>query len=75
MNYTLLNTYGSPESAYIDAGMLQTNGIRCRVLTSAGSDLFPAPDGGPGTTQLFVEASQADEAAKIIHEHAKAYNE
>lgn len=66
MNYTLLNTYGSPESAYIDAGMLEANGIPCRVLTSAGSDLFPAPDGGPGTTQLFVASDKAKEASNML---------
>lgn len=35
---TLIQTYGNPESAHIDAGMLRSNGIACEVVESAGSD-------------------------------------
>ena len=31
---TLIQTYGNPESAHIDAGMLRSNGIACEVVES-----------------------------------------
>lgn len=71
MTPRLLKTYGSPESAYIEAGMLRSHGIRCEVNESAGSELFPAPDGGVGTTALYVDASQADEALKLLQSHGE----
>lgn len=63
---TLIQTYGNPESAHIDAGMLRSNGISCEVVESAGSELFPAPYGGIGTTSIYAEADKAEEALRIL---------
>ncbi len=73
MDYILLNTYGSPENAYIVAGMLRSNGIDCRVSESAGSELFPAPDGGVSGTALYVTSAQADEAARLIKDSSDGH--
>lgn len=64
-----LREYGSPESAYIDCGLLRSQGINCEVMESAGSELFPAPDGGIAVTSLYVDESQAQEALRILNEH------
>ena len=70
MEYTLLKTYGNQESAYIDAGMLRTHGIKCEVQESAGSELFPAPDGGIGWTKLFVDRDQGDQALNLLKNYS-----
>lgn len=62
----LLKQYGSLETAYIDWGFLRSNGIRCEVMESAGAELFPAPDGGIGTTSLYVDQSQAESALRML---------
>lgn len=66
MDYRLLATYGSPENAYIVAGMLRSNGIDCQVRESAGSELFPAPDGGVSGTGLYVMSRQMAEATRLM---------
>jgi len=68
--FTLIKTYGNPESAHIDAGMLRSQGIRTEVIESAGSELFPAPYGGVGTTSLYAEADKAGEAARLLDNHS-----
>ncbi len=70
MNYTLLKTFGSPENAFIVAGMLRSNGIDCQVQESAGSELFPAPDGGISGTALYVPTEQAQQASELLKQHA-----
>jgi hypothetical protein len=46
--------------------MLRSNGIACEVVESAGSELFPAPYGGIGTTSIYAEADKAEEALRIL---------
>lgn len=66
---TLLETFGSPENAYIAAGMLRSYGIACEVSESAGSELFPAPMGGIGETSLYVDSAKAEEALRLLRKH------
>ena len=64
---TLIQTYGNPESATISMrGCFGSNGIACEVVESAGSELFPAPYGGIGTTSIYAEADKAEEALRIL---------
>lgn len=46
--------------------MLRSNGIACEVVESAGSELFPAPYGGIGTTSIYAEADKAEKALRIL---------
>lgn len=63
---TLIREYDSEESAYIDKGYLESNGIKCVVSTDAISTVFPAPGAGTGTTSLYCESDKADDARKLL---------
>lgn len=58
----------SPVEAHIVSGMLEDNGIKC-VLSN---ELFAAADGpvanATGGVQVFVRASDADQARALIRE-------
>ena len=62
----LLNQYSNEAEAYIDKGYLETNGIKCEIVSNAMSDIFPAPGAGNGSIDLYVENSQFDEASKLL---------
>ncbi len=66
---TLIDTFGSPENAYIAAGMLRSHGIKCEVIENAGSELFPAPLGGIGETSLYVDSLKAEQALQLLRKH------
>ena len=62
----LLNQYSNEAEAYIDKGYLETNGIKCEIVSNAMSDIFPAPGAGNGSIDLYVENSQFDEASRLL---------
>lgn len=62
----LLNQYSNEAEAYIDKGMLESNGIKCEVISNAMSDIFPAPGAGNGSIDLYVDDAQFNEAEKLL---------
>ena len=63
---TLLNQYSNEAEAYIDKGFLESNGIKCEIISNAMSDIFPAPGAGNGSIDLYVESSQYKEAEDLL---------
>ena len=62
----LLNQYSNEAEAYIDKGFLESNGIKCEVVSNAMSDIFPAPGSGNGSIDLYVDNSQFKEASELL---------
>ena len=62
----LLNQYSNEAEAYIDKGYLESNGIRCEIISNAMSDIFPAPGSGNGSIDLYVEDSQYQQAYQLL---------
>ena len=62
----LLNQYSNEAEAYIDKGYLESNGIKCEIISNAMSDIFPAPGSGNGSIDLYVENSQYKEAYDLL---------
>lgn len=67
----LLNEYSNEAEAYIDKGYLESNGIKCEVISNAMSDIFPAPGAGNGSIDLYVEDSQYKEASDLLFHRNK----
>lgn len=66
---TLLTQYASQDEATIVQGMLEANGIDCRMHTDALSTLFPAPGAGGTGVSLYVEPSDVQRARELLKEH------
>ena len=62
----LLNQYSNEAEAYIDKGYLESNGIRCDIISNAMSDIFPAPGSGVGSIDLYVPEEQYKEAYDLL---------
>ena len=62
----LLNQYSNEAEAYIDKGYLESNGIKCDVISNAMSDIFPAPGSGNGSIDLYVDSAQFQEAKRLL---------
>ncbi|MCH5236840.1 MAG: DUF2007 domain-containing protein [Muribaculaceae bacterium] len=62
----LLNQYSNEAEAYIDKGFLESNGIRCEVISNAMSDIFPAPGAGVGSIDLYVEDNDYQKAEELL---------
>lgn len=63
----IVKEYPTVTDAYIDKGMLETNGISCYVNESSMSEVFPAPDSGTGRVQLYVSEQDFESARKLLH--------
>jgi hypothetical protein len=61
---TMLQTFSTEQEAYIAAALLEGEGIIGRVVTSITGPMTPF---AYGNVRLFVAASQAEEAAKVLH--------
>ena len=62
----LLNQYSNEAEAYIDKGYLESNGIRCEIISNAMSDIFPAPGSGVGSIDLYVSDEDYDKASELL---------
>lgn len=62
----LLKNYYNEAEAYIDKGMLADNGIKTIIVYNSLSDLFPAPDSGSATIELYVDDDKRDEALSLL---------
>lgn len=62
----LINQYSNEAEAYIDKGYLESNGIRCEVISNAMSDIFPAPGSGNGSIDLYVEDDDFQKAQQLL---------
>lgn len=62
----LLNQYSNEAEAYIDKGYLESNGIKCEIISNAMSDIFPAPGSGVGSIDLYVADDQYNEASQLL---------
>jgi hypothetical protein len=60
---TMLQTFSTEQEAYIAAALLEGEGIIGRVVTSITGPMTPF---AYGNVRLFVAASQAEEAAKVL---------
>ena len=62
----LLKEYGTEQEAYIDKGLLESNGINCVVVGSALSSIYPVPDSGIYSVRLYVGKDDYDEARHLL---------
>lgn len=62
----LLNQYSNEAEAYIDKGYLESNGIKCEVISNAMSDIFPAPGAGNGSIDLYVPEEDFEKASELL---------
>lgn len=62
----LLNSYSNETEAYIDKGYLESNGIKCEVISNAMSEIFPAPGSGSGSIDLYVADSDFQKANNLL---------
>lgn len=65
----LLNEYKTIQEAYIDKGLLESNGIPAMVQEDALSELFPPSGFGFGKISLFVPDNEYEKAKKLIECH------
>lgn len=66
---TLLRRYDTPEEAYIVQGMLKNYDIDSEVNANVATTVFPAPDAGIGSVDLYVADSDASRAEEILSQH------
>lgn len=66
----LLKEYGTEQAAYIDKGLLETNGINCVVVTGGLSSIYPVPDAGIDSVKLYVAKDSYDEAVNLLAQHS-----
>ena len=64
----LLNQYSNTTEAYIDKGFLESNGVKCEIISNAMSDIFPAPGAGNGSIDLYVANQDFEMAKKLLFE-------
>lgn len=62
----LLNEYNSVQEAYIDKGLLESNGIPAVVQEDSLSELFPPSGFGFGKISLYVPDNNYDKAKELI---------
>jgi Putative prokaryotic signal transducing protein len=60
---TMLQTFNTEQEAYVAVALLEGEGIMGRVVSSITGGMTPF---AYGNVRLFVAASQAEEAAKIL---------
>jgi Putative prokaryotic signal transducing protein len=60
---TMLQTFNSEQEAYVAAALLEGEGISGRVVSSITGGITPF---AYGNVRLFVAASQAEAAAKVL---------
>jgi Putative prokaryotic signal transducing protein len=60
---TMLQTFNTEQEAYVAVALLEGEGIIARVVSSITGGMTPF---AYGNVRLFVAASQAEEAAKIL---------
>ena len=64
----LLNQYSNTTEAYIDKGFLESNGVKCEIISNAMSEIFPAPGAGNGSIDLYVADQDFEMAKKLLFE-------
>ncbi|MCM1518087.1 MAG: DUF2007 domain-containing protein [Pseudoflavonifractor sp.] len=64
--WVLFRTYYSDADAYIDKGVLETNGVPCVILNEIMSTVYPLTLTPLGAIRLMVPAGLLDEARLII---------
>ena len=62
----LLNQYSNEAEAYIDKGFLESNGIKCEIISNAMSEIFPAPGSGNGSIDLYVADDDYTKASELL---------
>lgn len=63
----MIRQYGSYDTAMIDKGYLESNGINCVVTANAISSIFPAPGAGTGDIELYVPEDKYKEAENLLN--------
>ncbi len=66
----LFNTYYDLADAYIDKGVLETNGVRCVITNDLISNLYPAVLTPQSSIRLWISPQDADLAKSIIQSPA-----
>lgn len=62
----LVASYDNTQTAYIDAGFLESNGIPTKVMVSALSQIFPTPVQPSGQICLYVPVNRLKEAQDLL---------
>ena len=69
MKMKLIRQYGLLQEAYIAKGMLDANGIHSAVSENALNSIYPTPDTGTSSINLYVDSGDFDKADKLLTEH------
>jgi len=67
----ILNNYDTESAACIDKGFLESHGIPAYVDADAMSSVFPAPDAGTSTINIFVDDDRYEEARRLLASRPK----
>lgn len=62
----LFNTYYDLADAYIDKGVLETNGVPCVITNEIISNVYPVAMTPQGAIRLWIKRQDADLAKAII---------
>lgn len=62
----LFNTYYNDADAYIDKGVLETNGVPCVITNELVSSVYPLTITPLGAIRLWVRRKDADLACRIM---------
>lgn len=65
----LYNTYYNNADAYIDKGVLETNGVPCVITNEIISNVYPVAMTPQGAIRLWINRQDADLACRIMHSH------
>jgi hypothetical protein len=63
--WVLFRTYNNPETAAIDRGLLQANGVPCVVNNATISSVYPMTDTW-APVELMIPATQVELAEKLL---------
>lgn len=63
----LYKTYYNDADAYIDKGVLETNGVPCVITNEIISSVYPLTMTPLGGIRLWVRRQDADLAYRIMH--------
>lgn len=63
----LYNTYYNDADAYIDKGVLETNGVPCVITNEIISNVYPLTMTPLGAIRLWIRKQDADLACRIMH--------
>ena len=64
----LYNTYYSDQEAYIDKGVLETNGVKCWIVNEIFSSVYPITHNSVGGIQLWIRKEDTEMAMKIMRQ-------